>query len=137
MMTLQTLLQVAGGLQIALAALHLLFPKRFAWKEELARLSLLNRQIFLVHTIFVCLVLVLIGSLSLFASAALLEASRLSHLVAGGIAVFWGVRLAVQFFVYDSKLWRGSPFNTAMHLLFTALWMYLTAVYASLWWLSR
>ena len=57
-------LRIAGALQILLALLHLAFPKRFQWKEELARLSPLNRQIFLVHTFFICVVLTLIGALS-------------------------------------------------------------------------
>jgi hypothetical protein len=122
-------LRVAGALQILLALLHLAFPKRFQWKEELARLSPLNRQIFIVHTFFICLVLVLIGTLSLLAANTLLEPSRLSRLVLGGITLFWALRLLCQFFVYDASLWRGQRFNTVMHGVFSLLWFYLTAVY--------
>lgn len=122
-------LRIAGALQIVLALLHLAFPKRFQWKEELARLSPLNRQIFHVHTFFICVVLVMIGALSLFAADALLEPTRLSRLVLGGIATFWGLRLLCQWFVYDASLWRGQRFNTAMHVLFSLLWLYLTSVY--------
>ena len=129
-MTLEWHLRLAGALQIALAALHLAFPRRFHWKEELTRLSLLNRQMFLVHTLFLCVVLVLMGGLSLFAPAALLEATPLSRLVLGGFAVFWGLRLAVQWFVYDASLWRGDRFNTIVHVVFSILWAYLAAVYA-------
>jgi hypothetical protein len=127
--TLESLLRLAGALQIALAALHLAFPKRFEWKEELARLSLLNRQIFLVHTLFVCFVLLLFGSLSLLAPHLLLDATPLARFVLGGIAAFWALRLVVQWCVYDSSLWRGDRFNTLMHALFTMLWAYLAAVY--------
>ena len=77
-------LRIAGAMQIALALLHLDFGRRFHWREELARVSLLNRQMFYVHTFFLCVVLALIGSLSLFAPAALLEPSRLARLVLGG-----------------------------------------------------
>ena len=122
-------LRIAGALQILLALLHLAFPKRFKWKEELARLSPLNRQIFLVHTFFICVVLTLIGALSLLAANTLLEPSRLSRLVLGGFATFWGLRLLCQFFVYDASLWRGQRFNTVMHALFSLLWLYLTGVY--------
>lgn len=128
-MSLEGHLRAAGLLQLALAALHLHFPERFRWREELARLSLLNRQIFLVHTLFVCLVLVLFGSLSLFAAPELLQPSRLARLVSGGIAAFWAVRLLVQWFVYDPQLWRGDRLNTIIHVLCSALWTYLTAVY--------
>src|SRR5215813_14056593 len=98
-------LRIVGMLQIALAAFHVFFPKHFHWKEELARLSLLNRQIFLVHNFFVCFVLVLIGSLSFFFPETLVEATPLAKLVLCGIASFWAVRLVFQWFVYDWELW--------------------------------
>jgi len=129
-MSLEFHLRLAGALQIALAVLHLFFPKRLHWKEELSRLSLLNRQIFIVHTIFICVVLLLFGALSCFAPQALLQPTPLSRLVLGGFASFWGLRLAFQWFVYDSRLWRGNSFNTLVHVLSTALWIYLASVYA-------
>ena len=122
-------LRIAGALQIALALLHVTFPRRFRWAEELARLSPLNRQIFVVHTLFICLVLVMMGALSLLAPGTLLEPTRLSRLVLGGFASFWGLRLLCQWFVYDSSLWRGQTFNSVVHVLFTLLWLYLTVVY--------
>jgi hypothetical protein len=122
-------LQLAGVGLILLAGLHLTFARRFNWREELARLSLLNRQIFLVHTFFVCLVLTLMGALSAFGSALLLAGTPLARLILGGFAVFFGARLACQWFVYDTALWRGHRFNTAMHILFSVLWLYLTGLY--------
>ena len=136
-MSLELHLRLAGALHLVLAALHVVFPKRFHWKEELARLSLLNRQMFLVHTGFICLVLVMLGSLSLFAPHALLEPTPLSRLVLGGIATFWGLRLLVQWFVYDARLWRGDRFNTAVHVAFSVLWAYFAAVYAGALWLRE
>jgi hypothetical protein len=131
-MNLEFHLHVAGALQIALALMHIFFSKRFHWKEELARLSLLNRQIFIVHTIFICVVLMMIGGLSLFASNAILKPTLLSQLILGGFAALWALRLIVQWCVYDSSLWRGDTFRTFVHVAFTALWLYLTAVYTGL-----
>jgi hypothetical protein len=127
--TLEWQLRFAGALQIALAAIHVTFPKRFRWNEELARLSLLNRQMFLVHTAFVCVVLLLFGTLSLLAPELLLDATPLARFVLGGIAAFWLLRLFVQWFVYDSSLWRGDRFNTLVHVAFTLMWAYLVLVY--------
>ena len=124
-------MRLAGTLQIGLAILHLFFPKWFHWKEELARLSLLNRQIFVVHTVFICVVLGSMGALSLFAPAALLQPSQLSRLILGGFAFFWGLRLVFQWLVYDARLWRGSPWKTLAHIAFTALSIYLAAVYVA------
>lgn len=124
----------AGAVLLLLAAVHLTFPRRFNWREELARLSLLNRQIFQVHTFFICLVLTLMGALSAFGAALLLEPTPLARLVLLGFAIFFGVRLVCQWFVYDSALWRGQRFNTFMHVVFSALWTYLTCVYAYACW---
>ena len=129
-MKTEVYLRVAGALQIGLAMAHVFFPRRFNWKEELSRLSLLNRQIFLVHTAFISFVLLMFGGLSLFAPKTLLHSGQLSRLVLGGLAGFWGVRLIFQWFVYDRKLWRGNSFNTFIHFLFTGLWAYLAGVYA-------
>ena len=123
-------LRVAGALQIGLAMAHVFFPKRFNWKEELSRLSPLNRQIFLVHTAFISFVLLMFGGLSLFATRTLLQSGQLSRLVLGGLAGFWCLRLIFQWFVYDWRLWRGHRFNSFMQFLFTALWIYLAGVYA-------
>ena len=122
-------LRLAGALQLALAALHLGFPRRFDWASELPRLSLLNRQIFVVHTLFIALVVLMFGALSCFAAPALLEPTPLSRLVLGGLATFWTARLAVQWLVYDTRLWRGHAANTRMHLALTALYVYLPGVY--------
>lgn len=128
---METYIRAAGALQIALAIIHAVFPKRFNWKEELARLSLLNRQMFLVHTAFIGFVLLMMGALSLFATAALLQPGPLSRLVLGGIAGFWFLRLICQWFVYDWRLWKGHAFNTFVHVLFTVFWIFLTSVYAA------
>lgn len=127
-------LRLIGASLIALACLHLAFPRRFDWPAELARLSLLNRQIFLVHCLFICLVLVQIGVLALFFTEELLIPSRLGRVVAAGLTIFWAARLIAQWFIYDRALWRGSRFNTTMHILFSLLWSYYTGVFGWLLW---
>jgi hypothetical protein len=123
-------LRIAGAMQLLLALAHVDFPRRFGWREEFARISLLGRQVFYVHMLFLCIVLAMFGALSLFATDALLEPTRLSRLVLLGIAAFWALRLYCQWFVYDPSLWRGQRVRTVIHFVFTGLWAYLTAVYA-------
>jgi hypothetical protein len=122
-------LRIAGVLLIVLGLMHLGFPRRFAWKEELARLSLLNRRIFQVHTFFVVLVVEMMGVGSVFYAADLVKPGPLSRMVLGGALIFWTFRLMAQFFVYDVELWRGNRVYTAVHIVFSVLWMYLVAVY--------
>ncbi len=124
-------LMVAGVLQIALALFHFTLPGRFQWHEELARLSLLNRQIFWVHTFFIMLVLVMLGLLSIFGAKELVRPSALSRMVLIGITSFWAARLFCQFFVYSSDIWRGNALFTVAHVLFSLLWAYFVFAYAN------
>ncbi len=131
MLNLAVHLKLAGASMIALALLHFAFPRRFEWKKELASLSLLNRQIFVVHCFFIALTVGLMGVLALVFTDALLAPSRLAQIVTAGLAIFWTIRLAVQWLIYSPELWRGHRFNTAMHILFTAVWIYYAAVFAA------
>src|SRR5947207_7299564 len=105
-MSLRFQLKIVGASLLILAVAHAFFPRRFDWNEELRGVSLLNRQIFLVHCFFIGLILFLFGLLSLFFTDALLDRTALARLVLGGIVLFWFARLVVQFFVYHSSLWK-------------------------------
>ena len=127
-------LKFAGATLIFLALAHLFFDARFHWREETARMSLLNRQMFYVHTFFVALTVFLMGALCLLGTRALLQPTLAGSWVCGGFAVFWACRLFCQFFVYSSALWRGLRFETAIHVLFALAWAYYTVLFSWAWW---
>lgn len=121
-------LQITGALLIALGLAHAAFPRHFRWHEETAGLSLLTRQILYVHTAFIGLTVFLIGLLCATCAPELAN-TPLGRRISLGLAAFWGIRLAVQFFGYSPKLWRGKPFETAMHILFSLFWVWLTSLF--------
>jgi len=121
-------LKVIGVLLIILALVHISFPRYFKWRDELAVLGLINRQMMLVHTFFIAFTVFLMGLLCVTSATEIIE-TTLGKRVALGMGVFWGVRLVFQQFVYSSKLWRGKPFETIIHIVFTILWIYLTYVF--------
>lgn len=123
-----------GASQLLLALLHGVFPRRFDWKNDLAQLTPLNRQIFYVHTFFICWILVLMGVLCLFFPAILLSGGQLAQLLSAGCASFWFLRLMVQFFVYDSALWKGLALETFVHGVFSLMWTYYTLVFLGVLW---
>ena len=125
-------LKIIGVLLIGLAGMHVPFPRRFQWKKELGSLSLLNREMMYVHTLFVALTILLIGLLCLFSANDLVN-TPLGKRVCLGLAIFWGMRLFVQFFGYSSELWKGKIFETIMHIIFSILWVYVTVVFAAVW----
>lgn len=121
-------IQIVGGLLLVLAIIHVIFPRYFNWREELAGLQLINRQMMQVHTFFIALTVGLIGLLCL-TSAPEIVGTPLGRKLALGLAVFWGLRWCFQFFVYSPDLWKGKAFETTVHVVFGLLWTYLTVLF--------
>jgi hypothetical protein len=120
--------KIIGIILIALAFVHVIFPKYFKWKEELKPLSLINQQIMKVHTFFIALVVFLIGLLCLTSSNDLIN-TELGKKVSLGFGIFWSFRLIIQFFGYSSKLWKGKKMETIVHIIFSFLWTYLSYIF--------
>ncbi|HEY8666801.1 MAG TPA: hypothetical protein VIL86_09060 [Tepidisphaeraceae bacterium] len=134
MSTLELHLRIAGVTMLLLAAAHPSFARHFQWRAETRKFDLLTRQVFWVHLLFICLLLVLQGVLLAFFPRTLLARTELAQLVAGGLAIFWIARLIAQWLIYDQALWRGNRFHTVMHLLFSMLWMYYALVFSIACW---
>lgn len=129
---LEAQLKIIGWLLIILAFAHIAFPKYFLWKKELPHLSLINRQMMQVHTFFIALTVFLMGLLCVTSSHDL-GTTVLGRRISLGLAVFWGIRLGIQFFGYSADLWKGKTFETTVHIIFSMLWAYFTAVFFMIW----
>jgi hypothetical protein len=130
-MTLYIHLRVVGILLMVLGLSHVFLDRYFGWRRELASVSQFTREVFFVHTFFIGLGVVMAGAVSFVYAGSLLKPSALSRAVLAAMAVFWLCRLLVQWFVYDAAIWRGDGFRTFMHVVFSALWVYVTATYGS------
>jgi hypothetical protein len=124
---MKTHFEITGYLLMLLSLAHLIFPKYFKWKEDLKSLSLINRQMMIVHTFFIALTVFLMGLLFVTSSSDLLT-TNLGRTICLGLGIFWGCRLGIQFFGYSSQLWKGKPFETSVHILFSAFWIYITTI---------
>jgi hypothetical protein len=127
-LTLLVHLRIVGLVMAGLVVVNIFVPRRFHWREEMTRLSLLNRPIFLVLT------LALFSALLLTSSDALLERTRLSRAILIGLTIFWTLRMVMQWGFYSPAIWRGHRFNTTMHYVFSAVWIYVTTVFAAALW---
>ena len=127
--TLVLHLRIVGVVMAWLVIVNLIVPKWFRWREEMAALSALNRQIFLAHNVFLILSLAMLSALLLTSATALLEPTPLSRMLLIGLAIFWGLRMVMQWAFYSADIWRGHRFYTAMHYVFSAVWIYVTAVF--------
>ena len=121
-------LKVIGILLIILAVSHTFFPSYFKWKHELNGLSMINRQMFYVHSFFIAFSVLLMGVLCLTSTRELL-ATHLGKKVLLGLGIFWVARLCIQLFGYSSKLWKGKSFETSVHIFLIVLWAYLSGVF--------
>lgn len=129
-MNLSVHLEIVGALLVLLGLSHAFFNRYFGWTMELANVSLLTRRIFFVHAFFIALAVVLAGAGSFLYADVLLRPSPLGRAILAAMAIFWFCRLLAQFVAYDSAIWRGNRFRTYMHVAFSLLWCYVTAIYA-------
>ena len=121
-------LKIIGYLMIAIAFIHVSFPKYFNWRQELNSISLINRQLMYIHTFFIALIVFLTGILCLTSGIDLVS-TALGKKVSLGLGIFWIVRLFIQFFGFSSKVWKGRKFETSIHIFFAVLWSYFSLVF--------
>ncbi len=120
--------KVIGTSLILLALIHIIFPYYFNWKEELASLSLINRQMMKIHTVFIAITVAMMGVLCFFMSDELINTS-LGNFICLGLGIFWTIRFFIQLFGYSNKLWIGKKFETTVHILFSLFWLYMSCIF--------
>ena len=122
MRTLIPWLWVAGGMQLVIIAANFVVPRKISCGENLARVSPMIRTVFIVHWIYIVLVLGIFASLSFWFAPELAGASRLGRYLSAAIAIFWLLRVPIQLFLYDPEVRRQNRFGDVFFLfLFTYL----------------
>ena len=119
---------LAGLLHFCQIPAMLMAPRMLGWKEDLPKLSLINRRIVVVIALAIVLVVVGMGIVVACAADQLVDKSRLATGVTGFLAVFWAYRAAVQWALYFRiwvKGWLGVMSNYGLGLLL----VFLTVVY--------
>ena len=130
MSTLEVLLRVAGLLHFAILSASVLVPRVLDWRGNLALLHPFLRRLFWVYGVFIVLVIIAFGTLTLLHAGALAAGEPVARSLAAFIAVFWGARLAVQLFVFDCRPFLNSWFLKVGYHGLTLTFVFLTAVYA-------
>lgn len=121
---------VAAG-QIALVPLNVVLPRLLNWKPDLDRMSLLVREIFQIHAVFITLTVAIWGVLTWkFAERWVTAPDELSSWVCCALALFWGLRCVMQWTHYSASHWRGQPGRTVIHWLLFVGYLFWTVVYA-------
>jgi hypothetical protein len=106
MHTMILLIRAAGAVQLAILAANFILPRKLECRENLARVSRMIRDVFIVHWIYIGLTLMLFSALCFWFAPELAGASRLGHFLSAAIALFWLPRIPIQLFLYDAELRR-------------------------------
>src|SRR5262245_4318700 len=129
MTQLQTLLLIAGVLHFGILLASAVVPQVLDWRGELRKLPPLFAQLVWVHGGFIVLTIIGLGVISVLNARELATGTLLARSVCGFIAVFWGTRLAVQFFYFDAAPYLTRlPLKVGYHAL-TVVFTCLTFIY--------
>jgi len=132
--SLSELIFAAGVGQLGILVASALVPFQLKWREELRPLSRLHRQMYWVYGGYVVLSIVAFGLICLFNAGELANGSSLARAFCGYVAVFWGVRLALQA-VLDVRSHLTTPWLHAGYHTLTTLFAALTTLFsfAAMW----
>jgi hypothetical protein len=110
-------LWAAGAIQLVIIAANFVVPKKLSCRENLARVSPMIRTVFIVHWVYIVLVLGIFTSLTFWFAPELAGASRLGRYLSAAIAIFWLLRVPIQLFFYDPEIRKQNRFGDVFFLL--------------------
>jgi hypothetical protein len=119
---------VAGIGQMVLALGSLAIPGILKWKEDVAKLRPLTRQIFWTYASYILMANFSFGLLSVCLPGELLDGSPLAACVTGFIAFYWLTRLVFQFCYFDrTGMPKGKQYMAGEVLLVSGFVFFLLA----------
>jgi uncharacterized membrane protein YhaH (DUF805 family) len=125
---LSQLIFAAGFAQASILVASVQVPSALRWREELRPLPRLHRQMHWVYSGYVVLSIVAFAAISVTNARELAGGGALARAMCAYIAVFWGVRLALQA-VFDLRPYLTTPVKRAGAAALTLLFALLTLVY--------
>lgn len=128
---LSTALWIAGSFQILVLAASFQVPSRLNWREELDRLSPLNRKLMWTYGLFIVLCIVSFAVLTFRFHGEFLNGHILARGLAAFIAIFWLLRLVIDCFYFKHEDWPPGPQFVAGHALLTSLFSFLVLTYGA------
>lgn len=127
-MNLQSLIMVSGVLHFGTLLASAAVPRVLHWRRELRKLDPLSRQLIWVHGLFIVLVISGFGLVTTCLAGPLAAGTPLARAICGFIAAFWGVRLFIQFCVFDARPFLNSRLLKCGYHGLTVVFVYHAAV---------
>jgi len=131
---MRTLIVIAGLGQLGLVGASAMIPRLLHWREEIGKLRRLTQTVFTTYAFYIMGTNLAFGLLSTLRPQWLTDGSGLARSVAGFIAVYWGVRLVLQFAYYDRKDAPSGTIFRVAELALSALFLFCACVYGFVAW---
>lgn len=130
-LNLETAIFLGGITHLGILSAGAVMTKVLNWKTELNQLNDLTRHIIWTHGSYVWLTILALGLVSVCYPYHLTSNNPLGLAICGFIALFWGIRLFIQFFCFDAKphltsIWLKLGFHGL-----TIAFAYFTIVYGT------
>jgi alginate O-acetyltransferase complex protein AlgI len=117
----------AGHFCVLIASFQV--PRQLRWKTDLLLLAPLNRKLMWVYGGFTVYTIVAFGAMTFYLHDDMLRGDRPSIAVALFIAVYWLLRLVVDFTYYSHSDWPKGKRFVIGHALLSTLFIFLSATY--------
>jgi hypothetical protein len=127
---IQNLILLAGIGHLGLSLVSIAIPKMLNWKQELAHLQPLLRQMFWTYAGYILVINFCFGLVSIWGVAELLNHSFLAKSITLFIALYWLARVLIQFFYFDKTHAPKGWFFTLGEIGLVGLFVAFTLIYA-------
>lgn len=124
-------LRIGGILQLGVLLGSALVPKVMRWDDELKKLSPALQRLIWVYGVFISFTVAGLGTIALVFADRIASGAALGRAFAIFLLGFWGMRLAVQMFVYDVRAYLTNPLLKLGYFGLTATFTYLVVIYAA------
>ncbi len=129
---LQIGIALGGYSLVGLCIASFWIPKALQWREKLACLTPLMRELWWTYSIYVWSSHLFFAVLSLGFGDWLMGGSSAAMAICTFILLWWSVRLYLQFFGFDLSEVKASAVNRLAKHLLTLLFVFLVILFASL-----
>lgn len=125
-------LWLGGGSLVVLCVASLWIPKALGWREKLAGLTPLMRELWWTYSIYVWSSHVFFAVLTLGFGDWLLSRTGAATAMSTFMLLWWSVRLWLQFFGFDLSEVKGCAANRVAKHLLTLLFIGLVVLFGAL-----
>ena len=121
-------LWAAGAVQLLISAANVFVPRILSYKDNLSKISPIVRQVFIIHSVYIVIVVVGFSGLCFIFAPELAGDDKLGRCLSGFMAVFWALRVVLQFAYVNAEIKRA---HRAGHVAYTLAVACLAGVFGA------